>query len=122
MLKKTMAQAEVEAELGDLYPGNYGILHALAGGEAGTIPPFRVPGADNGGDVFFDHIGMYTRFGNMTTISQAQFLSTIRRVMREQNVSDLKLTVPWTSSGGTRVLRIHSGGLSGQGPLDIFLR
>ncbi len=126
MLTRTEAVARIEGELGDIFgveserPDlNPQIVEAMTGNSEAM---FRVPAADNGDDLFFDHVGMLTKFTSMTTPVQEQFLTIIRGAMKKNRVSEFHLTVPWTRAGATRILRIRSGRVAGDGPLDLYMR
>ena len=78
-------------------------------------PPYRIPSADTGTELFFDNLGVLARYAAMSLPEQETFCKRARAVMSEAGVERLHLTVQWVGQQ-TRVLKIR---LCAGGHLDI---
>lgn len=68
-------------------------------------PPYRIPSADTGTELFFDNLEVFARFASMSLPDQRVFCQIVRTVMNEARVERLHLTVQWSESE-TKVLKI----------------
>lgn len=88
-------------------------------GESKIKPRFRIPSADNHGDLFFDSLELLRRFATMITPVQSRFLASVRIVMQANEVRVVEIAVPWSKTK-ERVIRI-SAAIGPDGPLDFEL-
>ncbi|MDO8495995.1 MAG: hypothetical protein Q7S43_00900 [bacterium] len=82
-----------------------GIADGFTGKQKRNNPPYRIPAADTGTEIFFDNLEVLSRFANMPLPEQEAFCKTIRRALREAGVDTLHLTVQWSETE-TKVLKI----------------
>lgn len=68
-------------------------------------PPYRIPSADTGTELFFDNLEVFARFASMPLPDQEVFCQRVRAVMNEANVERLHLIVQWSETE-TKVLKI----------------
>jgi hypothetical protein len=74
----------------------------------------RIPAADNGKEVFFQHRELMWEFAGHTLIAQSAFLRVIRAIMTEQEVAQVII-----SNGRTRGVKITWIGQDAYGALEI---
>ena len=68
-------------------------------------PPYRIPAADTGTEIFFDNLVVLSRFANMPLPNQEAFCRRVRAVIEEAGIDTLHLRVMW--SGSEKVLKIR---------------
>jgi hypothetical protein len=83
------------------------IVSAFKGEMVSNNPPFRIPAADTGTEVFFNSRELLSRFANLPLPSQTSLLSSIRQIMLYEGVKEIQLTVRW-SGQKTRLVRIKT--------------
>lgn len=92
------------------------ITKDFAGEGKSANPPFRIPAADTGTEIFFDNLELLSRYANMPLPTQETFCRTVRTAIERAGTESLFLTVKWSDTE-TKVLRIR---LVGHHHLDIF--
>lgn len=75
-------------------------------GKSEIKPRFRISTPDGKSDIFFNSRELLCRFANMPTITQCRFVKAIRMAMRANDVTVLKITIPW-SRNGMKILEVH---------------
>ncbi len=82
-----------------------GVADGFAGKQKSNNPPYRIPAADTGTEIFFDNLEVLSRFANMPLPEQEAFCETIRKALKEAGVDTLRLIVQWSETE-TKVLNI----------------
>ena len=94
-----------------------GVAEGFAGKQKRNNPPYRIPAADTGTEIFFDDIEVLSRFANMPLPEQRSFCEAVRGALKAGNTNILHLTVQWSETE-TKVLKIT---FQSNHHLDIYL-
>src|SRR3989344_1128497 len=110
--KSTTVDA-IHGNLSDLFEGyessdgwrDQNMIRSFDGSNRRSKPPYRIPAADTGTELFFDDLELLARFADMPLPDQEVFCQRVRVVMKEAGVEILHLTVKWSPTD-SKVIKI----------------